>query len=79
MSNQNRPPGGPNTTSNIFANALASARKDPAKDVGAGMHNTIVCAHCGAARERDEQGPMVCRYCGAALSHASAAAARKGI
>jgi hypothetical protein len=54
-------------SNNIFANALASRMKYEDKSVGAGMHNTITCSHCGAARERGPGGvvdeKLVCRYC----------------
>lgn len=61
---------------NIFANALASTPRYEGASAAAGMHNTLECGHCGAARERDSDA-MICRYCGHALSHASAAAAKK--
>lgn len=51
----------------IFANALASTPRYVQDDAGAGMHNTLTCGHCGAAREKTDQGPLVCRYCGSAL------------
>jgi hypothetical protein len=59
----------PPTTGNIFANALASAQKPVAgASVSAGMHNTIICVDCGAAREPTLAGTveekLVCRYCG---------------
>lgn len=47
----------------IFQNALASAPAAPASAAGAGMHQTLVCGHCGAPRERAEPGPLTCRYC----------------
>lgn len=47
----------------IFQNALASAPATSAPAAGAGMHHTLVCAHCGAPRDRAEVGPLVCRYC----------------
>ena len=54
------------STASIFANALASTPKYVDAGVSAGMHNTLVCSHCGAARETaslagDER--LVCRYC----------------
>ena len=64
-------------TASIFANALASTPRYVDAGVSAGMHNTLECQNCGAARERDSES-MVCRYCGHALSHGSAAAARRG-
>ena len=49
---------------NPFAAALSSAQKYVADDRGPGMHNTLVCEHCGAAREakspifpRNRRGP----------------------
>jgi hypothetical protein len=53
----------PNTSSNIFANALSTTPKYVAEGVKAGMHNNLTCGHCGAAREKDDDGPLVCRYC----------------
>lgn len=51
----------------VFANALASRMKYEDKSVSAGMHNTIICGHCGAAREHGAGGKveeaLVCRYC----------------
>jgi hypothetical protein len=55
----------PNTSSNIFANALSTTPKyvgEPGS-VSAGMHNNLTCGHCGAAREKNDDGPLVCRYC----------------
>ena len=52
--------------SSIFANALASTPKYVGAGVSAGMHNTIVCVHCGAARETavaTHDDRLVCRYC----------------
>ena len=63
MSEPKKPP----TTGNIFANALASRQDWGGKAVTAGVHNTLMCGTCGAARERDAQGPLVCRYCRGAL------------
>lgn len=63
-------------TANIFANALASTPRYVDAGVSAGMHNTLECQNCGAARERDAEA-MACRYCGHALSQESAAAARR--
>lgn len=57
----------PNTTANIFANALSSTPKYVGEGVGAGMHNDLACGHCGAAREKSDDGPLVCRYCGKPL------------
>jgi predicted amidophosphoribosyltransferase len=56
-------------TSNIFANALSTTPKYVGADgsVSAGMHNNLACGHCGAAREKDDDGPLVCRYCGKPL------------
>jgi ribosomal protein L37AE/L43A len=64
MSSEKKPLAG-----GIFANALASTPRYVQDDAGAGMHNTLVCDHCGAARERDrsEDGPLTCRYCGHAF------------
>ena len=50
-------------TANIFANALASTPKYVDAGVSAGMHNTLTCAHCGAARESAGEVKLVCRYC----------------
>lgn len=57
----------PGLTSNIFANALSSTPKYVAEGPSAGMHNNLVCGHCGAAREKTDDGPLVCRYCGKPL------------
>jgi len=54
----------------IFANAMASRNEQATRSVGAGMHNTLVCKNCGAARERRAEGEksaLVCRYCGTVL------------
>jgi hypothetical protein len=51
----------------IFANALASTPRYVEDGAGAGMHNTLICEHCGAARDRAVEGPLVCRYCGQPL------------
>lgn len=53
-------------TGSVFANALASTPKYVDAGVSAGMHNTLTCSHCGAARETavvtgDDR--LVCRYC----------------
>ncbi|MBN9165116.1 MAG: hypothetical protein BGO98_38675 [Myxococcales bacterium 68-20] len=60
----------PNTAANIFANALASTPKYVDAGVSAGMHNTLTCANCGAARENSAGASdvPVCRYCNAPLS-----------
>jgi len=58
----------PNLAGNIFANALASRHDYGGRAVEAGIHNTLECTHCGAAREKTDQGPLVCRYCGSALA-----------
>lgn len=62
MTTSKKPP----TAANIFAAALAS-RSAAAAAVAPGVHNTLECARCGAARERDAEGPLVCRYCGGPL------------
>lgn len=62
MSSERKPP----TTANIFANALASTPKYVDAGVSAGMHNTLTCSHCGAARENavvSGDDELVCRYC----------------
>ena len=62
MSSERKPP----TTANIFANALASTPKYVDAGVSAGMHNTLTCSHCGAARETalvTSGDKLVCRYC----------------
>lgn len=70
----------PRTTGTIFANALAGrfdygrATSGGRHEVAAGMGNTLTCAHCGAARERKADGPLVCRYCGTPLTHAPSTA-----
>jgi len=55
----------PSLAGNLFANALASRHDygDAGRVVEAGLHNNLECSHCGAARERDAEGPLVCRYC----------------
>jgi hypothetical protein len=60
----------PNATANIFANALASTPKYVDAGVPAGMHNTLTCTNCGAARETAASGEekLVCRYCGTPLT-----------
>ncbi len=60
----------PNTTANIFANALASTPRYVDAGVSAGMHNTLTCANCGAARENSAGASeaLVCRYCNTPLS-----------
>jgi hypothetical protein len=59
-------------TANIFANALASTTTYVDAGVSAGMHNTLTCNNCGAAREKplpgQAQEKLVCRYCGTALT-----------
>jgi predicted amidophosphoribosyltransferase len=55
-------------TSNIFANARATTPKYVAEGATAGMHNTMVCPSCGAAREKLDE-TLVCRYCGTKLVH----------
>jgi predicted amidophosphoribosyltransferase len=57
----------PNTSGNIFANALSTTPKYVVEGAAAGMHNNLLCGHCGAAREKNEDGPLVCRYCGKPL------------
>ena len=65
MSSEKKPPAP--LTGSIFANALASTPKYVDAGVSAGMHNTLTCSHCGAARETalvtagDDK--LVCRYC----------------
>ena len=63
-----REPKKPPAASNVFANALASRHDYGGRAVEAGVHNTLECRNCGAARERDAAGPLVCRYCKTALS-----------
>jgi hypothetical protein len=71
VSSEKKPP----TTANIFANALASTPKYVDAGVSAGMHNTLTCTNCGAAREKPPAGSaqekLVCRYCGTALTTTS--------
>ena len=62
MSSEKKPPAAP-LTANIFANALASTPKYVDAGVSAGMHNTLTCSHCGAARESAGEAKLVCRYC----------------
>ena len=58
----------PGLTGGIFANARATTPKYVAEGVSAGMHNNLTCGNCGAAREKDDDGPLVCRYCQSPLS-----------
>ncbi|MBS2015606.1 MAG: hypothetical protein JST00_22150 [Deltaproteobacteria bacterium] len=67
MANDGKPRPPPPGMANIFANALASKSDFGGRSVGAGMHNTLECKNCGAARERAVEGPLVCRYCGEKL------------
>ena len=67
-----RDPAKPPTAANIFANALASRHDHGGRAVEAGVHNTLECSNCGAARERNVQGPLVCRYCNTPLTHRGA-------
>jgi hypothetical protein len=60
---------GKKKTGGIFANARATTPKYVDAGVAAGMHNTMACPNCGAAREKEDTGPLVCRYCGTALVH----------
>lgn len=62
----------PPVSGNVFANALASRHDYGSRAVEAGVHNTLECNHCGAARERDDKGPLVCRYCKTPLTHRGA-------
>jgi hypothetical protein len=64
-----RDPKKPAAAPNVFANALASRHDYGGRAVEAGVHNTLECRHCGAARERDAEGPLVCRYCKGPLTH----------
>lgn len=64
-----REPKKPPPASNVFANALASRHDYGGRAVEAGVHNTLECGTCGAARERNAEGPLVCRYCKTALTH----------
>lgn len=60
----------------VFQNALATTPTHAAADAGAGMHNTLACARCGAPREKRAPGEdesLVCRYCGHALAPARGA------
>ncbi len=58
-------------TGGIFQNALATTPTYAKADPGAGMHNTLTCANCGASRERaaphEDPEKLACRYCGHAL------------
>jgi hypothetical protein len=54
-------------TASVFKNALATTPRYVAEGVKAGMHNDLSCGNCGAAREKDDDGPLVCRYCGSPL------------
>ena len=62
----------PKKTGSIFQNARATTPKYADAGVSAGMHNTMTCPNCGAAREKEDTGPLVCRYCGTALVHGGA-------
>jgi predicted amidophosphoribosyltransferase len=58
----------PSATGSIFANARATTPKYVQEGATAGMHNTMICPQCGAAREKTDES-LVCRYCGTKLVH----------